>query len=38
MFIVGFFAGLLFLLIFDLIVGAYIKYRTNRDYSEKLDF
>ena len=37
MFIVGFFAGLLFLLVFDLLVGAYVKYRANRDYVEKFD-
>jgi hypothetical protein len=37
MFIAGFFAGLLFLLIFDLIAGAYIKYRINKDYAEELD-
>jgi hypothetical protein len=37
MFIVGFFAGLLFLLLFDFVVGAYIKYRTNRDYIDRLD-
>jgi hypothetical protein len=37
MFIAGFFAGLLFLLIFDLIVGAYIKFKTKRDFAEELD-
>ena len=34
MFIVGFFAGLLFLLLVDLIAGAYFKYKSHKDIAE----
>jgi hypothetical protein len=33
MFIVGFFAGLLFLLVIDLVAGTYQKYKSHRDYA-----
>jgi hypothetical protein len=36
MFLIGFFAGLLFLLVFDLLAGAYIKYKSDKELAEDL--
>jgi len=33
MFMIGFFAGLLFLLVIDMVAGTYQKYKSNRDYA-----
>jgi hypothetical protein len=36
MFVVGFFTGLLLLLVIDLMAGAYQKHRSNKKYAEEL--